>query len=160
MARPAPAPAAARPSESNALARLALAELLVASDDPVECAQRSVHWLAARRVLESEHRLQRDREFLLSLINSVPDPVLLTDTEGRIMISNTRADALFVARENHTEGRQRAVTLNNMLFSAALSRQAIEDGTRREILLVNPTEGSDLLFELLSTTVQHPREGT
>src|SRR5438552_8343143 len=282
MARPAPAPAAARPSESNALARLALAEILLASDDPVECAQRSVDWLArhagakravcalldpesdelralagmgvtaaqmkrlsvhrdeeahpvalalsrsapivfgdgqarvpapfgpgpfvavplpiserpearvgillasppsalldrearwladapgqklvhlrdARRVLESEHRLQRDREFLLSLINSVPDPVLLTDTEGRIMISNTRADALFVARENHTEGRQRAVTLNNMLFSAALSRQAIEDGTRREILLVNPTEGSDLLFELLSTTVQHPREGT
>ncbi|HYV65073.1 MAG TPA: PAS domain-containing protein, partial [Myxococcales bacterium] len=124
--------------------------------------QKLVHLRAARRLLDSEQRLLRDRDFLLSLINSVPDPVLLTDTEGRIIISNSRADALFVAREEQSEGRQRAVTLNNMLFSAALSRQAIEEGggTRREILLVNPTEGTDLLFELLSTTVQHPREGT
>src|SRR5262249_15336192 len=51
-------------------------------------------------------------------------------------------------------------TLNNMLFSAALSRQAIEEGARREILLVNPTEGTDLLFEPISATMQHPREGT
>src|SRR5437588_12090473 len=48
-----------------------------------------------------------------------------------------------------------------MLFSAALSQQAIESGaTRRELLLVSPSEGSDLLFELLSSVVQHPREGT
>jgi signal transduction histidine kinase len=124
--------------------------------------QKLVHLRAARRTTQSEHRLQRDRESLLSVINSVPDPVLLTDTEGRIIISNTRADALFVARDEQSEGRQRAVTLNNMLFSAALSRQAIDDPetARRELLLVNPTEGTDLLFELLSTTVQHPREGT
>jgi signal transduction histidine kinase len=124
--------------------------------------QKLVQLRATRRLVESEHRLQRDREFLLSVINSVPDPVLLTDTEGRIIISNTRADALFVAKEDQSEGRQRAVTLNNMLFSAALSRQAIDEpeAARRELLLVNPTEGTDLLFELLSTTVQHPREGT
>jgi signal transduction histidine kinase len=124
--------------------------------------QKLVQLRATRRAMESEHRLQRDREFLLSLINSFPDPVLLTDTEGRIIISNTRADALFVAKDEQSEGRQRAVTLNNMLFSAALSRQAIDEpeAAPRELLLVNPTEGSDLLFELLSTTVQHPREGT
>ncbi|HWE24671.1 MAG TPA: ATP-binding protein [Myxococcales bacterium] len=141
---------------------------------PTPTLEREVRWLAdalgqklvqlraTRRLVESEHRLQRDREFLLSVINSVPDPVLLTDTEGRIIISNTRADALFVAKDDQSEGRQRAVTLNNMLFSAALSRQAIDESeaARRELLLVSPTEGSDLLFELLSTTVQHPREGT
>jgi PAS domain-containing protein len=109
--------------------------------------QKLVQLRATRRAMDSEHRLQRDREFLLSLINSVPDPVLLTDTEGRIIISNTRADALFVAKDEQSEGRQRAVTLNNMLFSAALSRQAIDEpeAARRELLLVNPTEGSDLL---------------
>src|SRR5207302_7003619 len=124
--------------------------------------QKLVQLRAMRRVVQSEQRLQREREFLLSVINSVPDPVLLTDTEGRIIISNTRADALFVARDEQSEGRQRAVALNNMLFSAALSRQAIDEpeAARRELLLVNPTEGTDLLFELLSTTVQHPREGT
>jgi signal transduction histidine kinase len=284
VARPASSSAAVRPAESGALARLALAEHLIASDDALECAQRAVDWLAeyagakaavcalldpeteelrplagcgvtqaqlkrlavhrgedahpvafalsrsapivfengkahaatpfgpgpfiavplpiaerpearvgillatppspavdrearwladalgqklvqlraTRRLVEAEHRLQRDRDFLLSVINSVPDPVLLTDTEGRIIISNTRADALFVAKDDQSEGRQRAVTLNNMLFSAALSRQAIDEpeAARRELLLVNPTEGTDLLFELLCTTVQHPREGT
>jgi signal transduction histidine kinase len=147
---------------------------LLLATPPSTAVDREVRWLAdtvgqkliqlraTRRIAESEQRLQRDRDFLLSVINSVPDPVLLTDTEGRIIISNTRADALFVAREDQSEGRQRAVKLNNMLFSAALSRQAIDDpeAARRELLLVNPTEGTDLLFELLSTTVQHPREGT
>src|SRR5213075_1586900 len=98
----------------------------------------------------------------LNIINASPDPILLTDPEGRMIISNARSDALFSSKDGESEGRHRAVALNNMLFSAALSQQAIDEAAavRREILLVNPTEGSDLLFELLSTTVQHPREGT
>jgi signal transduction histidine kinase len=110
----------------------------------------------------SEHRLQRERELLLNIINASPDPILLTDPEGRMIISNARADALFSSKEGQSEGRQRAVTLNNMLFSAALSQQAIDESgaSRRELLLVSPSEGSDLLFELLSSVVQHPREGT
>ena len=124
--------------------------------------QKLIHLIGGRRTAESEQRLQREREVLVSVINAVPDPVLLTDTEGRIIICNARADALFAGKDEQSEGRHRAVTLNNMLFSAALSRQAIEESeaARRELLLVNPTEGTDLLFELISTTVQHPREGT
>ena len=48
-----------------------------------------------------------------------------------------------------------------MLFSAALSRTAVEAPSEaRELLLVDPSDGSDLLFEVLSTTVEDPREGT
>ena len=124
--------------------------------------QRLLQLKSQERLANAERRLLRERELLGNLINAVPDPVLLTDTEGRIIISNSRADALFATREDQSEGRQRAVSLNNMLFSAALSRQAIDDpaAARRELLLVNPTEGTDLLFELLSATVQDPREGT
>src|SRR3989441_1688583 len=113
-------------------------------------------------LVEGEHKLQRDRELLLNIINASPDPILLTDPEGRMIISNARADALFSSKEGESEGRHRAVTLNNMMFSAALSRQAIDESgaVRRELLLVSPSEGSDLLFELLSSVVQHPREGT
>ncbi|TMA26017.1 MAG: PAS domain-containing protein [Deltaproteobacteria bacterium] len=113
-------------------------------------------------LLEGEHRLARERELLLSIINASPDPILLTDTEGRMIISNARADALFSAKDGESEGRHRAVALNNMLFSATLSQQAIDESgaARRELLLVSPSEGSDLLFELLSSVVQHPREGT
>ena len=52
------------------------------------------------------------------------------------------------------EGWRRAVALNNMLFSASLFTNAAESGpTRRELLLVDPSEGQDLLFEVLSTPV-------
>jgi signal transduction histidine kinase len=48
-----------------------------------------------------------------------------------------------------------------MLFSAALSRTVVEAPSEaRELLLVDPGDGSDLLFEVLSGTVEDPREGT
>jgi signal transduction histidine kinase len=48
-----------------------------------------------------------------------------------------------------------------MLFSAALSRTVVEmPSEARELLLVDPSDGSDLLFEVLSTTVEDAREGT
>jgi PAS domain-containing protein len=52
--------------------------------------------------------------------------------------------------------------MNNMLLSSALSSTAIEEAgsLRRELLLVNPADGSDLLFELLSTITDDPRHGT
>src|SRR5437016_5004448 len=124
--------------------------------------QKIARLRAAAATGESAHKVQRERELLLNIVNASPDPTLLTDPEGRMIISNARADALFSSKEGQSEGRHRAVTLNNMMFSAALSQQAIDESgeVRRELLLVSPSEGSDLLFELLSSVVQHPREGT
>src|SRR5262245_6207713 len=111
---------------------------------------------------EEVRRLRRERTLFFTIINSVTDPILLTDTEGRLIVANSRAEKLFAASEEESEGRRRAVELNNMLFSAALSRSVIEEVTpeARELLLVDPSDGSDLLFEVLSTTVDDPREGT
>ena len=49
-----------------------------------------------------------------------------------------------------------------MLFSAALSTSAVAESelARRELLLVDPLEGSDLLFELLSSRAKDERQGT
>ena len=117
---------------------------------------------SAHRGSESERRLRRERTLLYSIINAVTDPILLTDTEGRIIVANARAEALLAASEDESEGRRRAVALNNMLFSSALSRRAFGDAEpwRHELLLVDPSDGSDLLFELLSTITVDPREGT
>jgi signal transduction histidine kinase len=96
------------------------------------------------------------------VLNAATDPILFTDTEGRLLIANTRAELLFSATDDVSEGRRRAVQLNNMFFSAALSRRSLGEGEpgRRELVLVDPTDGSDLPFELLSTVVTDPREGT
>jgi signal transduction histidine kinase len=110
----------------------------------------------SRSLTEADRRLRRER----TLLDAVPDPILLTDAEGRVLIANARAKALLVAGEGESEGRRRAVALNNMLFSSALAQSAIQEGGRRELLLVDPVEGSDLLFELLSTVAADTREGT
>jgi signal transduction histidine kinase/PAS domain-containing protein len=111
---------------------------------------------------ESDHRQRRERSLLYSIINAVTDPILLTDTEGRLLIANARALTLFTASEEESEGRRSAVRMNNMLLSSALSSKAIEESgaARRELLLVNPIDGSDLLFELLSTVSEDSRHGT
>jgi PAS domain S-box-containing protein len=110
---------------------------------------------------EELRRLRRERSLFYTIINSVTDPILLTDTEGRLIVANARAERLFAATDEESEGRRRAVELNNMLFSAALSRSVVDaPAEARELLLVDPSDGSDLLFEVLSSTVEDPREGT
>jgi PAS domain S-box-containing protein len=110
---------------------------------------------------EEARKLRRERTLFFTIINAVTDPIMLTDIDGRLIVANARAEKLFAASEEESEGRRRAIELNNMLFSAALSRSAVE-GTpeARELLLVDPSDGSDLLFEVLSTSVEDPREGT
>jgi PAS domain S-box-containing protein len=122
---------------------------------------KQVSRLLGRQVL-AETRFGQERMLLYSIINAVTDPILLTDTEGKLIIANSHAEKLFAAPEEASEGWRRAAALNNMLFSAALSTSAVgmTELARRELLLVDPLEGSDLLFELLSSRAKDERQGT
>jgi PAS domain S-box-containing protein len=122
---------------------------------------RHISRLVSRQTL-GETRFAQERMLLYSIINAVTDPILLTDTEGKLIIANTHAEKLFAAPEDASEGWRRAAGLNNMLFSAALSTNAVGQNelARRELLLVDPLEGSDLLFELLSSRATDERQGT
>jgi signal transduction histidine kinase len=117
-----------------------------------------VRWRKLLTAADSERRLWLERV----LLDAVPDPILLTDNEGRLLLANARAQVLFTAGEHESEGRRRAVALNNMLLSSALAQAAMYEGpaARRELLLVDPVDGSDLLFELLSAVTSDPREGS
>jgi PAS domain S-box-containing protein len=135
---------------------------------PSDKAARAVAWLArvlgptvvriqTRQVLtDAERRFRRERAQLYAIINAVPDPILYTDRDGRMIVVNSRAEMLFASREDDSEGRRRAIALNNMLFSAALSGTVFEesDAFRHELPLVDPQEGSDLLFELMSAVIK------
>jgi PAS domain S-box-containing protein len=154
-----------------ALADESLGLLLVGGADSIGS---ELHWftsifsqkldqiLRTQALVEADRRQGRERSLLHSIINAVSDPILLTDTEGRLLIANQRALTLFTASEEESEGRRGAVRMNNMLLSSALSSKAIEEtgATRRELLLVNPVDGSDLVFELLSTVTEDPRQGS
>jgi len=98
-------------------------------------------------------------ELLRRTLDTVADPVLLTDLEGHPRIVNARAEVLLVAGPDASEGRRRATELNQQVFSAALASFAsgVASGVRRrEVPLVDPVEGIDLLFEVVSTPVVEP----
>ena len=118
--------------------------------------------LRQQTLADGDRKQGRERSLLYNIINAVTDPILLTDAEGRLLIANARALTLFTASEEESEGRRGAVRMNNMLLSSALSSKAIEEtgATRRELLLVNPVDGSDLVFELLSTVTEDSRQGS
>src|SRR3954462_13324112 len=89
------------------------------------------------------------------MVDSLPDAVVITDASNDIIAQNRRSEHLLAFGEEDSPGRRRAVEMNNLLFTSFLSRAAmIGAGTRgseaRELNLVDPDEGGDLLFEVLA----------
>jgi len=102
-----------------------------------------------------------ERALLQGILNAVTDPILLTDAEGRLVIGNAAAESLLRAPELASEGWRQAVNLNHTLFSAALPAEALDAPSRpaqRELVLVDPSEGSELLFEMTSTPLRDRRD--
>ena len=102
-------------------------------------------------------RSTRQRDLLTIIVNSLPDPVLLTNADNDIILSNKRAEQLFTALPDDSEGRRRAIQVNNLLFSSFLTQALIGAGrsAARELNLVDTAEGSDLLFEVLTLPVDN-----
>ena len=109
--------------------------------------------LQYHRAQIDDRRHKRERTWLLSIINAVTDPILLTDVDGRILIANAGAERLLTTEEDRSEGRRRAVALNNMLFSATLFNSGAGNKSQ-ELVLVDPSEGQELLFEVLRAPVR------
>jgi PAS domain S-box-containing protein len=115
-------------------------------------------WPALARLLETDvvrkrlSRLDRHATLLDTVVDSLSDPVILTDAQNSFLFANRRAEHLFSARSHESEGRRRAVRINDLLFSSFLTEAVITGGepTTRELNLVNPTDGSDLLFEVFT----------
>ncbi len=115
------------------------------------------------RNVTADPGMDRERHLLYSIINAVTDPILLTDTSGKLVIGNARAEQLFAIRADESEGRRRAVEINNLFFSSALAGRLVEHlsaPSARELILVDPEDGSDLLFELLTSTIALERDNS
>jgi PAS domain S-box-containing protein len=115
------------------------------------------------RNVTADPGMDRERHLLYSIINAVTDPILLTDTSGKLVIGNARAEQLFAIRADESEGRRRAVEINNLFFSSALAGRLVDlqyAPSARELVLVNPEDGSDLLFELLTSSISLERDSS
>jgi len=117
------------------------------------------------RIFRTEHHYNRmtDMEITIrqmeTVMLSMADPVILTDANHRVIMQNKAAERFFKVPEQVSEGRIRAVELNNLLFSAALSSMAVSGSeTSRDLTLVDAIEGEELLFEAVCAAT-YSRDG-
>jgi PAS domain S-box-containing protein len=104
---------------------------------------------------EQGDRLNRERDRLTLMVDSLPDAVVITNAANDIIAQNKRAEHLLAIHDDDSPGRRRAVETNNLFFTSFLSRAAmigggLRGGEARELNLVDPDEGGDLLFEVLA----------
>jgi signal transduction histidine kinase len=103
-----------------------------------------------------------EKEWLWWMVNGVGDAVLVTDSNNDIVMQNRRAELLFRASDEDSAGKRRAVWMNNFLFTAALSTWNLEHvaaTTGREVTLVDPIEGEELIYEVITTPATNYRVG-
>lgn len=111
------------------------------------------------RLVSSVTKLQRERQWIESIMKSAADPIVLTDLDNQILLQNRRAEELFSGSANAGEGKRRALKMNDLLFSAYLSSATVSSSelVQRDITLVDPIEGSDIHFEVISTPAVNAR---
>src|SRR5438477_13650 len=103
-----------------------------------------------------------EKEWLWWMVNGVGDAVLVTDSNNDMVLQNRRAELLFRAGDEDSAGKRRAVWMNNFLFTAALSTWNLERigaTTSREVTLVDPIEGDELIYEVITTPATNFRVG-
>lgn len=110
----------------------------------------------ALEVLERQERtndkLRKEREWLDVVMVSASDPIIVTDNANAVVLQNRRAEELLSSTNEDSIGKRRAIGINDITFSAYLSSLSIDPKRApRELPLVHPIEGSDLLFEAISS---------
>jgi signal transduction histidine kinase len=104
------------------------------------------------RFKDSSEQHAVEKEWLFWMINGFADPVVLTDADNDIILQNLRAESLFKSNPDDSEGKHRAIWMNNFLFTAALSKAKLEQNpagrSAGDVILVDPIEGTELLFEM------------
>jgi signal transduction histidine kinase len=121
------------------------------------------HYLSRLYKVEHYYNRMMDMETVIAqmqtVMESMTDPVILTDPQHRVITQNKAAERFFKVPEDVSEGRVRAVELNNLLFSAALSSMAVSgDESSRDMTLVDAIEGDEVLFEAVSAPSYSPDE--
>jgi nitrogen-specific signal transduction histidine kinase len=126
--------------------------------------ERANRYLSRLFKVEHYYNRMRDMDVTISrmgtVMQSMADPVILTDNQHRVIIQNKAAERFFRVPEGVSEGGRRAVELNNLLFSAALSSMVVSaNDASRDLTLVDVMEGEEVLFEAVCAPT-YLREGT
>jgi len=106
------------------------------------------------RVAQAEVRDERHRLDLI--IDSVADPILVTDEAGDIVLMNTPAERLFTAPADASDAAVRRVRSNGAHLTSFVSSLLATSGQRRhrgEVALVDPRSGRPSPVEAIAGTI-------
>src|SRR5205814_2552596 len=108
------------------------------------------------RIAEAAVRAERDR--LNLIIDSVADPIIVTDSTGATVLMNAPAEDLFTLVSSTNDTAQRTVQANDAHFSSFISGLLLgETGPgeirRGEIGLSNPHTGDQIPVEAIAGKV-------
>lgn len=114
-----------------------------------------------RELRESGEQHAVEKEWLWWMLNAIHDPLVLTDEENQALFMNIHAERLLKTAAEDSPGKRRAIGLNSFLLSAAMSSFTLAGGSGpgRELSLVDPIEGTELLFELICHPATNLRTG-
>ena len=103
-----------------------------------------------------------EKEWLWWMVNAFADPVVVTDERNELVLANHAAELLFKSGKEDSAGRTHAISMNNFLFTAALSTWNLQSAMERtrELTLVDPIEGSELIFEVITSPATNYRIGS
>jgi PAS domain S-box-containing protein len=78
------------------------------------------------------------------------------------VLANHSAELLFKSGKDDSAGKAHAISMNNFLFTAALSTWNLQSATERtrELTLVDPIEGDELIFEVITSPATNYRIGS
>jgi len=103
----------------------------------------------ARQVHLQSEELGREKALLRSLIDSIPDPILVCDRDGKTLVANTAHASLYAATDQ--DGR---------VASFADIQQVIDSGASHSIeCMVETGDGKPLLMEVTRTPFIGPSGG-
>ena len=102
------------------------------------------------RVAELQASAERDR--LNLIIDSVADPIVVTDAGGATSLMNDPAERLFATRPGATQIEQRHVQANDAHFSSFVAGMLLSDDQRRvgEVNLTDPATGAAMPVEAIA----------
>ncbi|MPZ15130.1 MAG: PAS domain S-box protein [Chloroflexi bacterium] len=110
---------------------------------------------------EASEKRAAQNDWLWRMLNATQDPIILTDEQNNVLMANLPAERLLKASPEDSPGKRRAIELNNFFVSAGLSSVTLDprEGPGRELTLVDPIEGAELLFEVISAPAVNAHTG-
>ena len=95
-------------------------------------------------------------------LETVADPILVTDERSNVILMNAQAEVLFTDRgaTSHGNREMQAIRGNNTKFTSFIAEFAPfdADGRRARMILIDPRSGADLPVEVVSGKVRSDRQ--